>query len=66
VNIATMTPEQLAEVGIPAAVALRARLDQALQRFAEAPLSSSLKGDWAIRVQERRDAVAILEAKGER
>jgi diaminopimelate decarboxylase len=62
-NPATMTPEQLAEHGIPVVVALRARLEEAVRRYSAARPESSVKASWAIRVQERRDALAIFEAK---
>lgn len=67
-NIATMTPEQLAEHGIPATVALRARLEWAKQQYDRTFAYGDVDGcrRWSIRQQERRDALAIFEAKGER
>jgi hypothetical protein len=66
-KIATMTPEQLAEAGIPAIVVLRARLDEAETRYERAFAVRDEDGcrRWAIRQQERRAALAILEAKGQ-
>jgi hypothetical protein len=64
-QIATMTPEQLAEEGIPATVALRARLVEAVQRHAQTYPWTDESRSWAIRVRERREALAILEAKGQ-
>jgi hypothetical protein len=65
-NPATMTPEQLAEAGIPATVALRARVKEAEQQyervFAIGDVDECRR--WYIRQQERRDALAILEAQG--
>jgi hypothetical protein len=67
-NPATMTPEQLAEAGIPAIVALRARLADAearLERYSsqspERAIAPVLRGE----VAAYRDALAILEAKSQ-
>jgi hypothetical protein len=64
-GIATMTPEQLAEHGIPATVALRARLDEAEQElnwaFDQGDADRARR--WSIKRQERFVALAILEAK---
>jgi hypothetical protein len=76
-GIAAMTPEQLAEHGIPAVVALRARLAEAEQElnwaFNQGDADRARR--WSIKRQERfkalailetQDALAILEAKGKR
>jgi hypothetical protein len=65
VNPATMTPEQLAEHGIPAVVALRARMAEWERREREC---SSEVGSLLFLAawNAYRDALAILEAKGER
>jgi hypothetical protein len=67
-NPATMTPEQLAEHGIPVIVALRARLEEAKVCHSAACLMSS-DHDIEVRLRERidtlRDALAILEAKAQ-
>jgi hypothetical protein len=64
VNPATMTPEQLAEHGIPAIVALRAKLEERTERLGHLAEAQY----WYASGQEDayRDALAILEAKGER
>jgi hypothetical protein len=66
VNPATMTPEQLAEHGIPVVVALRARVEEAELALVRAAGMGkfSVAANWSIRVGERRAALAILEAKG--
>jgi hypothetical protein len=67
VNPATMTPEQLAEHGVPVIVALRSRLEEAEAAAHELELEPSEA--WvaaASAAATYRDALAILEAKGER
>jgi hypothetical protein len=64
-NPATMTPEQLAEHGIPVVVALRARLEDATQRVHKAATRDYAR--YALgKVHAYRHALAILEAKGKR
>jgi hypothetical protein len=65
-GIATMTPEQLAEAGIPATVALRARAKEAARRHNQTIPWSEESRMWGIRSYERQFALAILEAQGER
>jgi hypothetical protein len=62
VNPATMTPEQLAEAGIPAVVALRARLEERTARLAH--LSEDRYWYAAGQEDAYKIALAILEAKG--
>jgi hypothetical protein len=63
VNLATMTPEQLAEHGIPAVMALRARLGEVerLVRPATGRERYTLDGQRIAYA----DALAILEAKAQ-
>jgi hypothetical protein len=67
VNIATMTPKQLAEAGIPATVALRARVEEARRRKRRSAECDDLIGVhvWATAVDTYADALAVLEAKGQ-
>jgi hypothetical protein len=63
-GIAAMTPEQLAEAGIPATVALQARLEEWQRR--ERECSSEVGGLLFLAAWNAyRDALAILEAKGQ-
>jgi hypothetical protein len=70
-NIATMTPEQLAEHGIPVIVALRARLEVREFWARDAEEENRCQGAWSTgrsygEIAAYRDALAILEAQGER
>jgi hypothetical protein len=64
VNPATMTPEQLAEHGIPVVVALRARLEDAKQRADNAGTRDYARYSLG-KAHAYRHALAILEAKGQ-
>jgi hypothetical protein len=61
VNIATMTPEQLAEAGIPMVEALRAKLERAWQSQTQA--TSDAERIQALgKVYAYADALALAEA----
>jgi hypothetical protein len=62
VNIAEMTPEQLAEHGIPLGTALRARVEERTERMTHL---SNAQYWYAAGQQAAYEAViAIIEAKG--
>lgn len=64
-NLAQMTPQELADAGIPTEVALRAKVEEAHRQFVEAPWEARTAWHYWGGVEDGlRDALAVIEAKG--